>query len=235
MYFRCPDCLAGTWLDAAKSDDVGTEAICADCDRKHALNASAELGRTVRDHYRNLVDFSNEHDLDMASAYSVLLGIMALEQAQVLRRSRLPDSKAPQVDTQPEEPDPVPAVEQHLEPAPAHDAPEATDEPAFRLMDDIDPGFREAIAEGRMSLQEALKRGDREAFASNLVRRRGLRWSVALQGCRQQDRSSRCACGQRARRGTSRRKRRRRIVARAACRCSRPQSFWRSWCRPFRS
>jgi hypothetical protein len=48
-------------------------------------------------------------------------------------------------------------------------------------MDDIDPGFREAISEGRMTLQEALKRGDREAFASNLVRRHGLRWSVALE------------------------------------------------------
>jgi len=191
VYFRCPDCLASTWLDAAQPDEVGTEATCADCDRKHALNVPAELGGTVRDHYRNLVDFANEHDLDMASAYSVLLGIMALEQAQVLRRSRLPESKAQartaEVATQPEDPGPAPPVEQHPEPPPSpllpppDEPPEEADGSTFRLMDDIDPGFREAISEGRMTLQEALKRGDREAFASNLVRRHGLRWSVALE------------------------------------------------------
>jgi len=52
------------------------------------LWGAAGLGGTVRDHYRNLVDFANEHDLDMASAYSVLLGI------ELIARLGIPESLA---------------------------------------------------------------------------------------------------------------------------------------------
>ena len=94
MYVRCTDCLSSTWIDVVQPDGLVLDTVeCGECGRRHAVAPIEPLGATVGDHYRRVLRFSNQRDLDMSSAYSVLLGTMAFEQAEVLRHSLLPDSK----------------------------------------------------------------------------------------------------------------------------------------------
>jgi hypothetical protein len=53
-------------------------------------------------------------------------------------------------------------------------------EPAGRVLAEFDPGFQKAVARGRLTIEEAVRRGDRGAYASALARRHGFPMSLAL-------------------------------------------------------
>jgi hypothetical protein len=110
----------------------------------HSLARVGELGLTPQDRFDRALGFAREEEIDLASAYSVLLGLMSLEQA--------------------------------------HRDPGDSSEPlnAERELD-YDPGFRPAVAEGRLTARQAKERGDRVAYATQLTLRHGLSMPVAFQ------------------------------------------------------
>jgi hypothetical protein len=176
MYIRCCDCLSATWIDAIQRDDLVRTTECGECGRRFVLDPIEDLGLCVRNHYRRALSYSNQQDLDMASAYAVLLGIMSLDQAQVLRRARLPEPAPTEQD------DP----ELELELTPASEISDAAAARARRaradrlpLVPDFDLGYGKAIARGHLTVQQAMTRGDRDAFASRLMRAHGLARDLA--------------------------------------------------------
>jgi hypothetical protein len=179
MYVRCTDCLASSWFDVVQPAGLVVETVeCGECKCRHAVAPIEALGATVGDHYRRVLSFSSQKDLDMSSAYAVLLGIMSLEQAEVLRHTLLPDSK--------------PGADDDLEIELESDAPsEASDGAAspakpvhpdrLPTLPDFDLKFAKALTEGHLTLQQAMTRGNRDAFAARLMRRHGLSEDVAYQ------------------------------------------------------
>lgn len=143
MYFRCVSCLATTWLDGSPPVRTSARIRCADCRQWFSARADPRLGSTMATHYQATLRFANENDVDMPSAYAVLLGLLDLEGLRFLQ-GRSPEAEP----AESQKPD-------RVAPALAH----------------YDPAFREAIETGRLSLREAVRRGDREAFALTLVHR----------------------------------------------------------------
>lgn len=157
MYFRCADCLATTWINAIRVEGPQRAVDCNPCGRLWVVQPNKDLGPAVRDHLRPAQHYSLEQDLDLPSAYSVLLGIMSLEQAQVLRPTRLAHQEPSAAD-----------LERDMKAA------EAASPRRKESVHDFDPGSARAIASGRLTVQQAMTRGEREAYASRLRKRHGL-------------------------------------------------------------
>jgi len=162
MYVRCTDCLASTWTEVVQEDRLVDAVECGACGRRAVLEPVEELGCSVREHYLHALDFANGHDMDIASAYSVLLGIMSREQAEVLQHSNVAPAPPAPAD------DPVLQLEAEAEASPASSPVLSARLP---LVPDFDLGFTKAIAEGHLTVQQAMTRGDRDAFASRLQSR----------------------------------------------------------------
>jgi hypothetical protein len=190
MYLRCTDCLTSTWVDVVQEDRLVDAVDCGACGRRCILAPIEELDNSVRAHYRRALDFANQHDMDMASAYSVLLGIMSREQAEVLRHSSVCATPPPPPD------DPVLQLEAEAkaEVAAEGESQDAAREPGVQssarvkrhapverlpLIPDFDLGFTKAIARGHLTVQQAMTRGERNAFASRLGRRHRLSKELA--------------------------------------------------------
>lgn len=60
---------------------MGTRATCISCGRHYSLDKAKSLGDTPEERYKTAFDFSRMNGTDLAGAYSVLLGIMPLEDA----------------------------------------------------------------------------------------------------------------------------------------------------------
>ena len=180
MYIRCSDCLNSTWVEILDPEGGLVDTVdCDGCDRRYLLNPIEPLGATVREHYHRSLSYANEHDLDMGCAYSVLLGLMPLTQAEVLRHA-LTATAAP---------DPDETIDRELG---LHEEEEQTTEhrgeagqvvvertERLPLIPDFDLGFSKAIAAGKLTVQQAIARGDRNAFANRLMRRHGLPQKLA--------------------------------------------------------
>ena len=179
MYVRCAECLASTWIELVFKEGLAEHADCAACQRRYVLDPIEPLGPTVREHYRRALSYSTEHDLDMASAYSVLLGIMSLEQAEILRLAGMP-VHTPPTGAAPEPDFAKDTTTRDLKPALAKAAKASAKEAAGRPgVPDLDPGFASAIREGHLTVQQAVARGDRGACAQRLARRHRLRDELA--------------------------------------------------------
>jgi len=161
MYVRCADCLSASWVEVVLTDGLAESASCAECGRDYVVTPAPNLGPKKSDHFRATLRLSHEHDIDMPSAYAVLIGIMSLDQAQLLRHAEKPEQAA---------------ANRQAQPARGAESPEdgltrSTNSSSNLIEDDLDPGYREAIARGTLTVQEALTRGDRSAYVDNLVRR----------------------------------------------------------------
>jgi hypothetical protein len=96
---------------------------------------------------------------------------MSLEQAEVLRYSWMPaPSPSGEVD-----------ADLDVEPKPARETVDAVPTRAERLpqVPDVHPGFTKVIAQGHLSVEQAMLRGDRDAFAFRLTRAHGLTGDLA--------------------------------------------------------
>lgn len=82
MYIRCQHCHVCTRLPMGNGQ---TGLHCYDCGRRLDLQRIQDLGATPHDRFKNAFEYSRTEKLDLGSAYSVLLGIMALEKAVTLR------------------------------------------------------------------------------------------------------------------------------------------------------
>jgi len=272
MYFRCSDCLAATWIGRGRPFVASETVECGDCGRSHTANPAPELGTTVGSHYEQALEFSGRQKIDIASAYSVLLGLIDLAELRTLQQLETAvdrvvgergsdetlDPQRPEIDDEVDrlfdnlavdEPeldteelhllDRLEAIgEDHDGEGPSlleqlgtgsegfetelqdlldniEEEEPALDDEELRLLDRIvedevqfdlesetpevphretdkitaepsdalpefDPGFRKAVARGRLTLQEAIRRGDRSAYASNLARRFDLPTSLAF-------------------------------------------------------
>jgi hypothetical protein len=95
--------------------------------------------------------YASEHDTDLATAYSMLLGIIS-------------------------SPDPVPCEQATV------DGPtEADPVPLAKPATEYDVGFIPAVADGHLTVRQAVERGDRVAFASRLAQRHGMSLDFAFQ------------------------------------------------------
>jgi hypothetical protein len=149
MYIRCADCSTTTRVPPGFQDRGVT---CISCGRVYRLERVGELGPTPGERYQRALDYADEHDIDLATAYSVLLGILPPGQGPA--RDRRQDTRAT--------------------PAESAASPKAAAEVPY------DPGFISTVAEGNLTLQQAIERGDRVAYASKVARRHDLPMHVAF-------------------------------------------------------
>jgi hypothetical protein len=174
MNLRCGECFATTWLDRAQPVATGEPVKCDFCAKSYVAEVAPGLEATVAGHYNHALAFSNENEIDMASAYSVMLGILTLEEARFLHGV----SEAAQEAASALEPAPETAPEPELQPAPPRIVVDAATRPA--AMSEIDPGFLPAVKEGALSFEEALHRGERGVFAARIQSRHKLSQRLAL-------------------------------------------------------
>ena len=161
MYIRCGSCRTSTRVPLVSAR---ASLTCASCGRVHELNRALELGATPRERCHKAQAFAEQHGMDLASAYSVLLGVMSLEEAAAYEQS-CPGSDSTETAQRYSRPD---------SPLPADTKPEQRT-PSY------DPGFHDAIAGGFLTIRMAVERGDRVIFASRLARRHGIPLALAFE------------------------------------------------------
>ncbi|MCP3979613.1 MAG: hypothetical protein GY716_09825 [bacterium] len=160
MYLRCADCKSARWIeeqDEARGASVG----CKRCGREHSLARARDVGVARADRFRAARDFADAQAIDLPSAYTILLGLMTLEQSSVLPDGCRLDERAEVPFAEPSSPFTAPHA-----PGP--------DETPY------DPAFQPAIEEGLLTAQQACERGERAAWAGALATRHDLPETLAL-------------------------------------------------------
>ncbi len=73
--------------------DVDRKFTCVGCRAEHALPALDELGDTAEARAEHAQDYSRQHGIDLASAYSALLGLMPTERGLPTHGPKAEDSR----------------------------------------------------------------------------------------------------------------------------------------------
>ena len=82
MYIHCCRCHESTWIRSLVPG-LGEPSIeCQDCGHEHDLSRSSELGETGKEQYDLASEFASRNGVDLPTAYSVLLGLMTLQEAR---------------------------------------------------------------------------------------------------------------------------------------------------------
>lgn len=89
MFFRCPDCAAHTLVKPEEMELI-QEVGCGACGSTHTARDARLLGRTDREHLDKAEELAAACQIDVPAAYSVLLHIMTLKQAQAMAEGKLP-------------------------------------------------------------------------------------------------------------------------------------------------
>ena len=84
MYIRCTECQSTVRMELGFS---GEALHCTGCGSRHSLRKLESIGRTGRQRTERALRFADENDVDLASAYSVLLGLCKLEDCERLDSS----------------------------------------------------------------------------------------------------------------------------------------------------
>jgi hypothetical protein len=82
MYLRCCRCHESTWIRSLVPGLVERAVACQDCGHEHDLDRVSELGETAKQQYDKANRFAEDNKVDLPTAYSVLLGLMSLEDAR---------------------------------------------------------------------------------------------------------------------------------------------------------
>jgi hypothetical protein len=170
MHIRCAQCRSLTQVQIPETLSAPLPVVCSGCGRRYRLAVNRPRGTSDPDRYRRAKAFAEQNRIDLASAYSVLEGLMTLEEARGLRAPGTPPS-APPGGARAETPQPS-AVRRA--PAPAASTPLAEQDASY------DPGFAEAVRDGCLSVQQAVERGDRRALALRMAQRHRLPMALAL-------------------------------------------------------
>jgi len=157
MYVRCPDCHTSSRV-AISREKQGT--ICGACGRGYSLSRAGELGSIPQERYERALAYSEENQIDLASAYSVLLGILTLEVARTVSGLDVPAKE------EATEAEPVPTTKLHT----------ATEAMCLTY----DEGFDKAISDGCLTPAQAMQRGDRVVFASRVAQKHDLSMHMAF-------------------------------------------------------
>lgn len=174
MYIRCLDCQSSTWIESVEPGSKAQGVSCRACGREYALEVPADLGATQRDQYQKALSFAEGHGIDLPSAYSVLLGIMSVDEARGLREKAVSDTTkaaaariaARKARARKKAPDPA---------GPRAAGPEKAERSPY------DPGFRRAVRDGTLTAAQAMERGNRKRMATRLARANGLSRKLAFE------------------------------------------------------
>src|SRR6059036_1451898 len=104
MRFRCAQCRALTQVQIPARMTAPVVTACSGCGRKYRFAVDRPRAADDQERYRRARDFAEANQIDLGSAYSVLEGVMSLEDAHALRKGLPP----PGLGTRP--PGPAPAV-----------------------------------------------------------------------------------------------------------------------------
>lgn len=169
MSIRCGHCMGIVAVESLIPGNCPPSITCKSCDAGLSLMSCGELGLTADEQSERASQYAGFNKIDIPSANSVLLGLMTLEQAQ---RLGAPDAdRLTGAQTKPEAAATVTPV--------APSAPTAAAVEGPRKPSSIDAGFRRAVEEGQMTAEQAMQRGDRRLFATQLARRHGLPMRLA--------------------------------------------------------
>ncbi len=152
MYIRCVGCKSASRAQLGRPTQ---DMTCNRCGRAYDLSAAAKLGSTPQERYQRALGYAEANGLDLASAYSVLLGIMPLEMGQAIHESEATAAS-----------EPAAASDSTIVPTPTACP--------------YDLAFQQAVNQGHLTVRQAMERGDRVVFASKLVQKRGLKMSQAF-------------------------------------------------------
>ncbi len=86
MRFRCKQCRALTQVQIPASVASSFVASCSGCGRGYRFAVDRRHGATDQERYRRAKEFAEVNGIDLAGAYSVLEGVMTLEEARGLAR-----------------------------------------------------------------------------------------------------------------------------------------------------
>jgi hypothetical protein len=146
MYLRCPRCGACTRVPLENM--VDSTVNCARCGERHSTAGAGALGSTPESREQTALVFAKENHIDLASAYSVLLGVMPINRAFSIHGE-----------------DPVEPTQRVRPVAVAEPTP---------VSEIYDVNFASAVSDRLLTVRQAAERGDRELYASKLARRHGL-------------------------------------------------------------
>ena len=195
MRFRCAPCRALTQVQIPARLAAPLVVPCSGCGRRYRFAVDRPRGADDQERYRRARSFSESNQIDLGSAYSVLEGIMSLEEARALRagfskpaagpapaggRSDIEDALRQAIEAE------VPAAslrESVAHPAPTvlTAVPHSVPAPALSESDvAYDPGFAGAVRDGCLTPQQAVERGERRTLALRLAQRHRLPMELAL-------------------------------------------------------
>jgi hypothetical protein len=202
MRFRCAQCRALTQVEIPTRMTAPVVTPCSGCGRKYRFAVDRPRAADDQERYRRAKEFAEANQIDLGSAYSVLEGVMTLEEAHRLRK-RAPLPRPPQP-VQDAKAGPVPAAEAVPASAAARPAPIAASRPETSSRSaptmrtpaarpaapqhpglsesepSYDPGFAAAIRDGCLTPQQATERGDHRGLALRLSQRHRLSMDLAL-------------------------------------------------------
>ena len=145
---RCGSCHRVMYVTESSHTGGMSVAACTHCSQQHMMPDLSLLRLTLT--LEMAREVAREHRIDLPAAYSILMGILTVEQV---------------LDTYASKPtEEVPATEMDSE----------------SLALEMDPAFHAAVQAGTLTARSAIQRGSRSAFASRLALRHGLSESVAL-------------------------------------------------------
>ncbi len=193
MRFRCAQCRALTQVQIPARIIAPVITACSGCGRKYRFAVDRPRTADDQERYRRAKEFAETNQIDLGSAYSVLEGVMTLEEARGIRKG-VPVPPLPGITPAgalpPPEITPL-AAEPSLRPTPAwRSAPTQRTAPARPVPAQrpglsesevsYDPGFAAAVREGCLTPQQAVERGDHRALALRLSQRHRLSMELAL-------------------------------------------------------
>ena len=178
MRFRCADCKGLTEIQVPPNLSEPLPVACSACGRRYRITVDRPGAKPDAERYRKARVYADTNRIDLASAYSVLEGIVSLEEARTLQsRKPAPKTDAGAPSDRPDEPHPGEArgpITSGAAGRPAAGSPPPTEEI------DYDPGFAEAIRAGALTPQQASERGERRGLAHRLAQRHRLPLDLAL-------------------------------------------------------
>ncbi|MCP3978311.1 MAG: hypothetical protein GY716_03125 [bacterium] len=161
MYFRCADCLSESWIDGDRVLRESDELSCSECGRDYVLKPVPDFGASVAAQYQATMALAQRRRVDPATSLSILLGVLSEQDLDHLGAANRAEEEPAEAD--------LPAVSE---------APRAGSKLVAALAE-YDPAFTAAVTAGSLSVREAVRRGDREAYIGNLMSKYRFRREMA--------------------------------------------------------
>lgn len=154
MIIRCKSCQGTIWLQTDQKHSA--TVACKQCGQEYRFQAWEQLRSAERRLSENARRLAREENIDLPGAYSVLLGIMQVNEVRELgdHASTACRTTAPSTGAPPESPPDEPQGSSH----------------SFRY----DPAFRAAVEEGLLTPRQAMERGKRDTYAGLVSNKHGL-------------------------------------------------------------